>query len=343
MASTIKYKSKGAIHIHTTYSDGTESIKQIAKAAKKAGLEWIIITDHNNLTALKEEGWHEGVAVIAGEEISPHDGDHYLALDIKQAIPENLSPQEHINEVNKQDGFGFIAHPDEFYARKNGFRPLRWTDWNIKGFQGLEIWNYMSDWVDKYDPNRKAYHYLFKNRTLTGPTEKVLNWWDLLNLESEEIVPAIGGVDAHALKYGFLKIFPYYDLFKTITNYIYLEEKLSSDFDTAKKQIFDALKTGKNVIINRYWSQKSDEISFFIENKNKKAFPGDKIAFSKDNILTVRLPKAANIKIICNASVIRNINTHEFQMGELKAGKYRLEASYKNHPWIFSNPIIVEE
>ncbi len=53
----MKTTCKGAIHIHTTHSDGTSTIKEIAKAAKKAGLEWIIITDHNNLKGLREEGW----------------------------------------------------------------------------------------------------------------------------------------------------------------------------------------------------------------------------------------------------------------------------------------------
>ena len=236
----MKNTSKGAIHIHTTYSDGTSTIKQIAKAAKKAGLEWIIITDHNNLTGLIEEGWYDGVAVIVGEEISPDLSNHYLAFDIKETISEKLHPQEFINEVNKQGGFGFIAHPDESTNRKNRFPPLSWKDWDIKGFQGIEIWNYLSDWGDKYEPKRGLYDCFFRNHILTGATSKVLNWWDNLNNENAEVFPAIGSLDAHALKYFFfkklfLKIFPYEDSFKTITNYIYLEEKLSPSFIDAKK------------------------------------------------------------------------------------------------------------
>ena len=343
----MKNTSKGAIHIHTTYSDGTSTIKQIARAAKKAGLEWIIITDHNNLTGLKEEGWYDGVAVIVGEEISPKAGDHYLAFDIKQTISENSHPQDYINEVNRQGGFGFIAHPDESTHRKHHLPPLIWTDWEIKGFQGLEIWNYLSDWGDQYNPKHALYDYLFRNHSLKGPTTKVLNWWDKLNNENKEIFPAIGSLDAHALKYTYkkifiLKIFSYKDCFKTLTNYVYLEEKLSPSFDKAKKQIYDAVRLGNNLIINRVWSKKSDEISFYIENNLKKAFSGDKIAFNEENILTVKLPKIGNIRILYNGKIIRDVNTYEFQMSDLKLGKYRLEVRYKNRPWIFSNPIIVE-
>lgn len=322
----MKYKSKGAIHLHTTCSDGTGSLKEVVKAAKRAGLEWIIITDHNNLACLSEEGWHEGIAVIVGEEISPDLGNHYLAFDIKQEIPDSLSPRESIEEVNRQGGFGFVAHPDENIKRKNIFRPLRWADWELRGFQGLEIWNYMSDWVDKYDTERAAYGYFFKNQILTGPTENVLQWWDKLNSETEEVVPAIGSLDSHAIKCSCLKIFPYYDMFKTITNYIYTEEKLSSDFQTAKRQVYDAIRRGDNLIVNRIWSKKSDEINICVEN----------------HALTVKLPKFANIRVIHNGQLIREVAASAFYMGELKSGKYRVEVYYKNHPWIFSNPIIVE-
>jgi len=343
----MKNTSKGAIHIHTNYSDGTSTIKQIVRAAKKAGLEWIIITDHNNLTGLKEEGWYDGVAVIVGEEISPKLGDHYLAFDITQAISEKLHPQEFINEVNNQGGFGFIAHPDESSNRKHKLPPLKWTDWDVNNFQGLEIWNYLSDWGDNCDPKKGLYNYVFRHQMLKGPTQKVLNWWDKLNNKNAEIFPAIGSLDAHALKHYwfkklYLKIFPYKDCFKTITNYVYLEEKLSPNFNKAKKQIYDAVRFGNNLIINRIWSKKSDEISFYIENNSKKAFSGDKISLNEENILTVKLPKIGNIRILNNGKVIRDVNTYEFQMSDLKTGKYRLEVRYKNRPWIFSNPIIVE-
>ena len=37
----------GNIHIHSSYSDGSGSIEEIAKAAAKAGLDYIVITDHS--------------------------------------------------------------------------------------------------------------------------------------------------------------------------------------------------------------------------------------------------------------------------------------------------------
>jgi hypothetical protein len=338
----MKQVSKGAIHIHTTFSDGTSDVKQIAKAARRAGLNWIIITDHNNLTALNLEGWYEGIAVLVGEEISPKGGNHYLAFDINNEVSENLTPQEYIEEVNKQGGFGFIAHPDESRERKNSFKPLRWDDWDMKGFQGLEIWNYLSDWVDNYDTSSSIYSYFFRNHSLSGPSRATLKWWDRLNSETENIFPAIGSLDSHALNYHGIKIFPYEDSFKTVTNFIYTEKKLSCDFREAKRQIYDAVKSGNNLIVNRIWSKNSDKASFYVENNGKLIFSGDKTETNPENILTVKLPKPANIRIFFNGQIVRNVCTAEFQMSDLKSGKYRAEVYYKDRPWIFSNPIIIE-
>ena len=42
------------LHIHTTYSDGTYSVKEILKEAQEKKLEVISITDHDNVKAYKE-------------------------------------------------------------------------------------------------------------------------------------------------------------------------------------------------------------------------------------------------------------------------------------------------
>ena len=46
--------------MHTTYSDGTGSHKEIAEAALRAGLDAIIVTDHNVLVSGPEGYYREG-------------------------------------------------------------------------------------------------------------------------------------------------------------------------------------------------------------------------------------------------------------------------------------------
>jgi len=336
----------GAIHIHSVHSDGTGTIEEIAAAAQKAGLSWIVVTDHNNLDG--KEGMYNGVCVIVGEEISPDNDNHYIALDIKEPISPNMPPQKFIQEVKKQGGFGFVAHPDELVDRKNTYPALRWTDWSMRDFGGVEIWNYMSDWVDYYnaeDTFETLKAIFFRNNILNGPTQKTMHWWDTLNNETAEIIPAIGGVDVHAMEFkkSFLKlkIFPYKDTFDTIANFLHFEEELPADFEGKKRKILEALKSGKNLIANRAWADKCKYPVFCVQNEHKKAYSGGSIELDAYSKLLVKLPQPAEIKLFYDGQLVWQAQTHNLEFDKLDKGKYRIEAYFKTKPWIFSNPILI--
>ncbi|MEA1960630.1 MAG: PHP domain-containing protein [Bacillota bacterium] len=68
----------GNLHIHSSYSDGSKDIKQIACDAARAGLDFIIVTDYNQLTALQkgQEKYYDDVLVLVGSEINK-EKNHY--------------------------------------------------------------------------------------------------------------------------------------------------------------------------------------------------------------------------------------------------------------------------
>jgi len=73
---------RGVIHVHSTRSDGTGSVDEIAAAAAQAGLRFVVVTDHGDGTrspALPR--YLSGVLCIDGFEVSTEDG-HVLALGI---------------------------------------------------------------------------------------------------------------------------------------------------------------------------------------------------------------------------------------------------------------------
>ena len=55
----------GVIHVHSTYSDGSRSIPDIASIAGEVDLDYVFMTDHNTLQAKRDglEGWHGDVLV----------------------------------------------------------------------------------------------------------------------------------------------------------------------------------------------------------------------------------------------------------------------------------------
>jgi predicted metal-dependent phosphoesterase TrpH len=64
------------LHIHSTYSDGTGTHADIGNNALQAGLDVVIVTDHNVLVKGVEKYFHKGsrqVLLLVGEEV--HDQD----------------------------------------------------------------------------------------------------------------------------------------------------------------------------------------------------------------------------------------------------------------------------
>src|SRR5690606_39746886 len=79
------FDKAGVIHVHTRYSDGAGSVRAVARAAVRAGVDFVVVTDHDTLAGLRrgEDGWYDrlgrptgapGAArtlVVIGQEISP--------------------------------------------------------------------------------------------------------------------------------------------------------------------------------------------------------------------------------------------------------------------------------
>ena len=333
----------GAIHIHTKYSDGTGDISSITKAAKKTNLDFIIITDHNSFDI--NEGIYNGVYVIKGEEITPVKNNHYLALGINKIIEPSNDVQTNIDNVRKQGGFGYAAHPNESRSRKNKWKPIIWENKNVVP-DGIEIWNWFSNWADNLDDRnifKLSYSYFCKNKITTNPDTETLNWWDELNQKSSKIIPAIGGVDAHALKiYKYIlpfTVFPYKTCFKTITNVILLKEPLSKDFLTAKNQILTAIKHGNNLIINRKICNNIPCIN--IVNLNTSKTLGELINLTENTYMDIQADKISDIKVIYNGTEYSKKRENRCRIPITKTGKYRVEFSYSGRGYAYTNPIQV--
>lgn len=71
------------LHIHSTYSDGTQRPAEIVKMAKAKGLRAIAITDHDTTEGVQEAldaGSETGLEVITGIELSAVQGGRHVHL-----------------------------------------------------------------------------------------------------------------------------------------------------------------------------------------------------------------------------------------------------------------------
>lgn len=340
----------GAMHMHSVYSDGSGEVSDIVKSASEVGLNFILLTDHNTLRALKEgyEGWHGSTLLLVGCELNDKQNkNHYLAFGINQAFSTRLSAAEYVSRVKEAGGIGFIAHPHEKRTHMKEHPSYPWTDWNVDGFTGIEIWNHMSEWMENLTEENKYQSFLHPLKTIIAPQKKTLKLWDDLNLKRK--VVGVGGVDAHAHKYnllGFLEveIFPYKVLFKSIRTHILTHEEIKKGksldaVEKAKKQIYSALEYGSSFIANDYHGD-STGFKFFAMADNKVYNMGDKISKSSKVKLRIIIPNhKAEIKLLRNGKIIDSWEDREVSFYVNSKGIYRVEVYLNGKAWIFSNHI----
>jgi len=340
----------GAIHMHSVFSDGSGEVPQIAKFADQVGLDFIILTDHNTLRALDEgyENWYGNTLCLVGSEINDKENkNHYLAFGINKTYSTRTSAKEYVRKIKEDGGIGFLAHPHEKRQHMKEHPPYPWIEWGTEDFNGIEIWNHMSEWMENLTEDNKYQAFLHPLRTITAPQKETLKLWDELNLKRK--VVGIGGVDAHAHKYNLLgfmevEIFPYKVLFKSIRTHVLLNTELIHDnteesIQNSKKAIYDALADGKCFFANDYHAD-SKGFRFFAEADDKIYQMGDYINHTDNVKLRVLLPvKEAEIKLIRNGEEIADTFDNSADFFIERDGVYRVEVCIHKKAWIYSNHI----
>lgn len=114
---------KADLHVHTTWGDGTATVRQILERAhSETDLDVIAITDHDDLRA----GWEAQelasayrVDVIPGMEITTLQG-HLLALFLERPVKMLRSLEWSVQAVHDQGGICIAPHPLSWLTRSLG-------------------------------------------------------------------------------------------------------------------------------------------------------------------------------------------------------------------------------
>ena len=332
----------GSLHIHSNYSDGLRSIPDIAGIAGESGIDFLLFADHMTLEPLRQgmQKWFGPVLAVIGYEANdPDNRNHYLIYGLTETLTSGLSAQEYVRRVKEVGGIGFIAHPDEKRIAFPKFPPYPWTAWDAVGYDGIEVWNHSSEWLEKLNRFNKYYHVLHPLKFLRGPEPETLARWDHLNLTRS--MPGIGGIDAHAYPYRLgpftIYIFRYKVLFKGIRTHILVDEPLSADATVAKDTVLDALRRARCFISNYRWG---DARGFRFEAKSagRTVNMGGTIDAPRAS-LRVQVPERSVIRLLRNGTYFMESRGTELVCDSTNPGAYRVEVYRKRKPWIYSNHI----
>ncbi len=357
----------GNMHIHTRYSDGEKLHADIAMDAIAAGLDFIIITDHNTYVT-GVEGYYQNergrVLLMTGEEVHnvrrQPQASHFLAYGAnKELATYAADPQSLIDETLGAGGFGFLAHPHEEDLPLIGSPDLGWHDWDIEGFSGLEIWNYMSSF--KNTVARRMAGMRWKNRLIAllvalrmtlnperhidGPDPETLALWDDF-LSKGLRVAAIGNSDAHGtpMRLGPLRrvIYPYEFLFRAVNTHVLLDKPLNGDVEHDRRLLLRAIGRG-NCWIGYDMAGPTRDFRFTVQGV-QNGIMGDEMPFGFGATLQVRAPVRCRIRVIRHGEVVAEVE-RESNLTYIpdEPGAYRVECRIpfegRERGWIYSNPI----
>jgi len=136
---------KGALHIHSTYSDGEFTLAELRGIFLAEGCAFLCMTDHAEyfskpkLKAYSDECQSlsdEKLRFVVGLEYRCENEMHILGYGAT-VLSKSKDPQTIIRHIDAQDAISVIAHPkNEFFPWIESFETLP---------QGIETWN------SKYD------------------------------------------------------------------------------------------------------------------------------------------------------------------------------------------------
>ncbi len=351
----------GAIHAHSTYSDGAGDVPTIMAGVAQAGADFLLLTDHNTQLPLRD-GWEEKYAhsspfLLIGTEVTVDKGAFILALDMPSDWEPTKAqkPQVAIDEVLTHGGLPLVSLPFDVKHP--------WRDWEATGYGGLEVLNFST--IARRHINLLSLAWLLPLykwkgimpvlRALLTRPDQALDRWDGLTAGGRRPMVGIGALDAHALMKIGKKKYPipsYADSFRAVMTHVLLSrDDVSADPDRRKRAIYDALRSG-----NCYFSYdclgSPMGFSFTGQNKTQKANVSMGGAAPIGTKLAAQSPEPQTlIRLFASGKVIAGSVTGQLEYVSEMPGAYRIEVYryaarigpfiFGARPWIFSNPIYV--
>ena len=355
---------RGAYHVHSRESDGTGTVAEIAAAAGRAGLQFVILTDHlDGSRAERPPRYESGVLLIEAIEISAAPG-HYVALGLGQSpYPLAGEARDVVADVRRLGGFGVAAHPDSPRAG------LRWSEWAAET-DGIEWFNADSQWrsqplgrilraVPQY-PIRPAETVA---SIFTRPDTTLARWDEMTKARR---VVGLAAADAHArfgigggsdpYEGGLTVSAPSYEsVFRAMSLNVELDRAFANDAARDAGDLLAALRAGHvHTVVDGY--RTPGWLSFEGRSGSARAREGDILPIRDSVHLRAETdaPPGSVITLIRDGLPVRTSSTPVLEWtiegtetSPPMGGTFRVEVQLGDRrspqavPWILSNPIYV--
>jgi hypothetical protein len=328
---------KGVIHAHSRLShDSRGAPEEILRAAREAGLRFLMTTDHNTHRIFTEgmQGRFDDLQVIRGAEIIKA-GQTILAVNTREFIDGGrMSTQQVIREIKAQGGLAFVGHP------------WRFREWDVEGIDGVEIYDiadaayaqaWKAPWVglEMLSSWRECPEEVLL--TLLSRPRHHLSTWDGL-LRTKRLV-GIAGNDAHQnVRFLGMQLDPYALDFRFVQTHLLAGA-------AEERAIVEALQAG-HAYLSFSLLADATGFRFLAERDGVVGIMGDRVPYAPGLSLTLESPLPGRIRLYRDGEAAGETLSSRLQHPVAGKGVYRSEISLEvdgsEYPWIISNPIYVE-
>jgi len=321
---------RGALHVHTYYPQDRKGIRKLGDIANKIGLDFVVVSDHNSLSALRDgkDGMYGNTLVIVGDEVSTDSG-HLLVWGIEKPIT-STDARKAAREIRAQGGVIFIAHP---FAKD-----YRWKDWTFSDFDGIEVYNTQANALDEDFLSLVVRGVvLFPDefyRSMIKVSPEATAKWD--RLQEKRKVVGIGSTDAHE-SHGLpgFEVDSYNVMLKSVNCHVLAE-------DLTKDRILHAFRAGRLYFAFDIFANPRG-FEFYLRRGAEKFHMGETVAREEGDVLVIAANRAATIRLFCDGKPLSEDVADRVEVPLRGKGVYRAEVYLNHKPWIFSNPVYVVE
>jgi hypothetical protein len=311
---------RGQIHVHCYRShDSRGSLPAIAKAAKSAGINWIIFTDHVSspkFADLLDPVNLEDVLLMFGKEEGITDGGSELSVNLR-------SSNGYLRILGHLEKERNLEMAEEEY------------------WDGLEIVNLHANVVKQswwklllgFNPYEKLCYKINSN----------FLYWQALSELRDRPVPITVAPDAHEnIRILGLQLDPYDVIFRLVSTHLLLEtEENSESVELTAEKVLAAIKKGRTYVAFDYLGDPTG-FQFWAEKNKEKFFLGDTIVCP--NRLVIKSPETirTEIRIFRNNQLVAQKGwIRELVIENPELGFWRVEIYKNGQIWIISGQILV--
>lgn len=353
---------RGILHVHSRASDGRGTLDEIAAAAARAGLRFVVVTDHGDATRPPEPpAYRSGVLLLDGVEISTRAG-HYIAVGLPASpYPLGGDPADVVDDVHRLGGFGIVAHPDSPKPE------LRWADWAAP-VDAVELINPDSSWRAHAYAGSVRSKWLLLSALLSYPVRPAEAIGELLTdstplrdrwmmLTTTRPVVGLAGADAHAKlalrsrdsgdnRYS-IPMPSYESLFESLSVHVTPGRPFSGDAAADARALIDGLRGGRLYVAVDSWAS-PPAFSLTATTPTAAADEGQTLMAGSHVTLHIKSNAPAGYRtVVWNTRQMladRTDAVFDLPVGDGPA-VYRVAIMRNGHtgapPWITSNPVYV--